>query len=86
MKQPPEKSFENPKSLLVTVKFNPKKSGDLSKNILGLATEFYGIHLEDKSKTPTNREMTILFEKNKFGEEFYEVLSFWDVKISKENC
>jgi hypothetical protein len=71
------------KSLLVTISYNPKKN-PIWLFLLAAFQEFYGCHLEDKIKTPTNHTLTVFFEKSANGEQFFNMISNTNIKITKE--
>lgn len=76
---------DKPLPLLVTVQFNPKKQ-PIFDWIISCSHEHYGVHLEDSKNTPTNREMSILFDKSKDGEDFYKIVFNSNLKVTKEAC
>lgn len=79
-----DKPKPNNNPLTIILSYNPKKSPDISRWILSCTTEHYGIHLEDRKNTPTNKEMVFLFEKNKDGQDFFNVISNTNLQVRKE--
>ena len=83
MKNKPEKTPK--KNLLITLNINPSKWPHLDF-LYGAFIEYFGLHLENKVKNENLIVMTALFEKVKDGNDFYEMISQTEIKVSKEEC
>lgn len=79
------KENQNSVPLVVTIQFNPKKQ-DLTNWVLSCSIEHYGVHIQNNKDTITNKEMVILFDKVKDGEDFHKIITNCGLKTTKATC
>lgn len=80
-----QKKKQQPMPILIQVTFNPKKQ-QIDSWLESCVIEHYGVLLEYSKNTATIRTADILFDKNKDGEDFYQVVINTNLKVTKEVC